>query len=439
MISLGDNSENETEADTITNATKNIQYYIDNIADADYLETDTLNGILISALLSINYSLDCLYGKLNIIATVFQDCLAGNGDMESIYADAKELEKKKVEDECITNGYFTYEDIVNVTAEAMILYNASTICIRNNPLKLLLVCGDWYDDVDNTTIASTHNITEDDVNYFIALCEPADITDNIAESICSKKADDETGDEVSATYFKFNTTQILAAYDECNLTTSQQENVCNMKNDGYSYVNLITKYSLYRADHVGGIYNNCALAVEITPADGTTMCNYQTYGFAFDGPFASLWEPLIAKYGMDTVEAYLANNCTDAAGDTVSKKDHKTSFDYHENHREPTFTNSAGDTMSKKDQKTSSVEIIPADGRVTCIYQAYGFGFDGPLAPLWGPLIDKYGMEAIKAYLANNCTDAAGDTMSKKDHKTSFDYHENHREPALNKLQDSNR
>ena len=410
VISLGDNSENETEADTITNATKNIQYYIDNIADADYLETDTLNGILISALLSINYSLDCLYGKLNIIAAVFQDCLAGNGDMESIYADAKELEKKKVEDECITNGYFTYEDIVNVTAEAMILYNASTICIRNNPLKQLLVCGDWYDDVDNATIASTHNITEDDVNYFIALCEPADITDNIAESICSKKANDETGEEVSATYFKFNTTQILEAYDECNLTTSQQENVCNMKNDGYSYDDVITKYILYRADHVRGVYNNCALAVEITPADATTMCNYQTFGFDFE-TYAALWDPLIAKYGMEAIEEHLANECAD----------------------------SAGDTMSKKDQKSSSVEITSLDGHIMCNYQVFGFGFDGPFAHLWEPLIDNYGMEAIEAYLANNCADFAGDTMSKKGHKTSFDYYENHREPALTKLQDSNR
>ena len=143
VISLGENSENETEADELTNATKNIQYYIDNIADADYLETNSLNGILISAFLSINYSLDCVRAKLSIIASVFQDCLAGNGDMESIYADAKKLEKLKVEDDCITNGYFTYEDIVNVTAEAMILYNASTVCIRNNVFKQLLVCGDW--------------------------------------------------------------------------------------------------------------------------------------------------------------------------------------------------------------------------------------------------------------------------------------------------------
>ena len=68
------------------------------------------------------------------------------------------------------------------------------------------------------------------------------------------------------------------------------------------------------------------------------MCNYQSYGFAFDGPFASLWEPLISKYGMVAIEAYLENNCTDAAGDAMSKKDHKTSFDYHKNHREPVLT-----------------------------------------------------------------------------------------------------
>ena len=116
-----------------------------------------------------------------------------------------------------------------------------------------MVFGDWYDDIDNATIASTHNITLDDVNYFIVLCQPADITDNIAAQICSKKADDKTSDEVSATYFKFNTTQILTEYDECSLTTSQQDNVCNMKSNGFSYDDVMTKYGLYRPDHVGSV------------------------------------------------------------------------------------------------------------------------------------------------------------------------------------------
>ena len=331
VISLGENSENETEADELTNATKNIQYYIDNIADADYLETNILNGILISAFLSINYSLDCVRGKLSIIASVFQDCLAGNGDMESIYADAKELEKKKVEDECITNGYFTYEDIVNVTAEAMILYNASTVCIRNNPLKQLLVCGDWYDDINKVTIASTHNVTEDDVDYFIALCEPGDITETIAESICNKKAEKVGSNYISVTFYKFYNTQILAAYDACNLTTSHQENICSLKREGYSYGSVIEEFNLYPANDVGSVYNNCALATEVSPVDGDTICRYKAFNFEFDGEFASLWEPLIAEYGLATIEAYIENNCTDTATrDTMEKKDHKTSTDYHE-------------------------------------------------------------------------------------------------------------
>ena len=331
VISLGENSENETEADELTNATKNIQYYIDNIADADYLETNILNGILISAFLSINYSLDCVRAKLSIIASVFQDCLAGNGDMESIYADAKKLEKQKVEDECITNGYFTYEDIVNVTAEAMILYNASTVCIRNNLFKQLLVCGDWYDNIDKGIIASTRNVTEDDVDYFIALCEPGDITQTIAESICSKKAEKVDSNDISVTFYKFYNTQILAAYDACNLTTSDQEKICSMKREGYSYGRVIEEFSLYAADDVGAVYNNCALATEVSPGDGFTICQYKNLNFTFDGKYASLWDPLISEYGLATIETYIENNCPDTEiGDAMERKDHKTSIVYHE-------------------------------------------------------------------------------------------------------------
>ena len=234
----------------------------------------------------------------------------------------------------------TYEDIVNVTAEAMILSNASAVSFRNNLLKRLLVFGDWYDDIDNATIASTHNITMDDVNYFITLCELADITDNVAAQICIKKADDKTTDEVSATYFKFNTTQILAAYDECNLTTSQQENVCNMRHNGFSYDAVITKYSLYKADHVGGVYNNCALAVEVTPLDGMIMCNYKYFNYRFIPPdnISFVWEPFIAKYGVATIKAFLENNCTNTPGDTMEKTGQKASANYHESYREGVST-----------------------------------------------------------------------------------------------------
>ena len=129
VILLGENSENETEANEITKATKNIQYYIDSNKNADYKKTYDLNSLLIKAFLFINYSLDSLPAKLSIIASVFQDSLAGEGHMASIYIKTKALEKRKIKKECLANGYFTYKDIANVTAEAMKPYNASTACI----------------------------------------------------------------------------------------------------------------------------------------------------------------------------------------------------------------------------------------------------------------------------------------------------------------------
>ena len=79
------------------------------------------------------------------------------------------------------------------------------------------------------------------------------------------------------------------------------------------------------------MYNNCALATEVTPVNGGTICRYKSFGFEFDGEHASLWKPLIAKYGLTTIEAYIENNFTDtAAGDTMERKDQKTSLGYHE-------------------------------------------------------------------------------------------------------------
>ena len=97
-----------------------------------------------------------------------------------------------------------------------------------------MVCEDWYDDIDKGTIASTHNVTEDDVDYFIVLWEPGDITETIPESICNKKAEKVGSNDISVTFYKFYNTQILAAYDACNLTTSDQEKICSMKREGYS-------------------------------------------------------------------------------------------------------------------------------------------------------------------------------------------------------------
>ena len=63
VISLGENAENETQVDEMTDATRTIQHYIDNINHTDYKETHNLNLQLINAFLAINFDLDCVRSK----------------------------------------------------------------------------------------------------------------------------------------------------------------------------------------------------------------------------------------------------------------------------------------------------------------------------------------------------------------------------------------
>ena len=333
MISLGENAENQTEVDEMTDATRTIQYYIDNINNTDYKETYNLNSQLLNAFLSINYDLDCLRSKLSIIAAVFQKCLAGQGHMASIYIEAKALEKKKIDRKCITTGYFTYKGIKNVTAESMKLNNASTVCMRNNKGKKKLVCGDWYKNIDKAVSANSHNITTDDVDYFISLCEPGNVTTTLAEAICSRKAENVSSVDVAKKYHKFDTTQVLDAYDKCNLTSSQKEKICTMKNDGYTSEQVVNEFSPYPKDKVDTVYNNCVKPVKVTPTDGKTICLYKKRKILYTGDmFSDFWDPLIDKYGKKTIDAYAEKNCEKEAGDMIEKKDHKISVNYHKSY-----------------------------------------------------------------------------------------------------------
>ena len=292
------------------------------------MKTHSLNGLLVKALLSINRNLDCLRAKLSVIALAIRDCLDGIGSIEYVFKKAKDFEKIKVRKECITNGYITYKDTANVTAGAMDLYNASAICIRNNKKIQKLVCGDWYNNVDTAVSAKTHNITKGDVDYLKGLCAPGNVTDIIVLAICSKKAEKTSRANITALYHKINTAEVLDAFNKCNLTSSQKERICNMKNHGYKSEEVIKEFTLYSRDYVVTLYNNCPKPAKVTPRDGETMCWYKSFNITFTGhPMSSLWNLLIKTYGIKTIEAYLKKNCK-KAGDVIEKKYHNTSVSY---------------------------------------------------------------------------------------------------------------
>ena len=113
---LGVNSENQTNQ--LTEATNNIQRYIDQIKEADYYETDQLNKMVIAALGKINFKLQCLRSKLAIVAGVRDGCVNGTTSFDQLFQYAKSREKKIV-DSCINQNYMTKSGLQKVTAETM--------------------------------------------------------------------------------------------------------------------------------------------------------------------------------------------------------------------------------------------------------------------------------------------------------------------------------
>ena len=176
----------------------------------------------------------------------------------------------------------------------MDIYNASTICIRNNKKIQKLVCGDWYKNVDTAISAKTHNITKDDVDYLKDLCETGNVTDIIVLEICSKKAEKTSRANVTTLYHKIHTAKILDTFDKCNLTSSQKERICNMKNHGYKLEEVIKEFTHYSQDYIITLYNNCAKPAKVTLRDGETMCWYKSFNIIYTGhPMSSFWNQLI--------------------------------------------------------------------------------------------------------------------------------------------------
>ena len=103
IVELGQNALNQT--DDLVLATNDVQTYINEIKNATDEETDQLNKLLISALATINFKLDCVRFKLSIIATLALNCARGTKDFDTLFTDAKNAEETEVTESWIENNY----------------------------------------------------------------------------------------------------------------------------------------------------------------------------------------------------------------------------------------------------------------------------------------------------------------------------------------------
>ena len=324
VVELGENAKDQT--DSIVKATNDVKTYISQIKAANDEKTDQLNKMLISALASINFRLDCVRSKLSIIATLGLNCARGSNNFDTLYTDAKNAEKKKVTDACIAKNFMTKPEVKNITEESMLLQNKQVICIRNNQGKKDYVCSQWYLDVENSTIVSQVNgVTLADVEYFISVCPPGNVRGIQKTAICSEKERFVTPANVTKKFYKFDVTQVLNAYNSCSLTQLQKDDICKMKQNLFTVDKVLGKYMYYPAQNVSAVFNSCVSFANIddSPLDKVMMCNLQnTPGFEYGNSGGALfWDGYIKKYGTAQIEAHIIT-CA-PAGDSRIERYHK--------------------------------------------------------------------------------------------------------------------
>ena len=303
IISLGRNSENQTTE--LTQATNDIQNYVDQIREADDDKTDKLNKMVITAFGNINFKLDCLRSKLAIVAGVRDGCANGVANFDKLFEDAKSREKNIV-DTCIDQQFMTKSGLQETTSEAMKLENLQPICIRNNPTKKALACTNYYDNVpDEENMRRVGDLTIEDIEFFISSCPPAPITEVTKIGICQKKEQNAVLSEVLGFYKKHNQTAVQSIYDNCELSDLQKESVCNMKRNGLTLANVQTKFSLYSLAIVEKVFNSCTKldTVDENTFDHSTICNLRSNGIFPDDPkLGFLYDSLKAKYTDAAIE-----------------------------------------------------------------------------------------------------------------------------------------
>ena len=303
IVSLGRNAENQTTE--LTEATNDIQNYVDQIREADEDKTDKLNKMVIAAFGKINFKLDCLRSKLAIIAGVRDGCGNGTASFDNLFEDAKSREKQIV-DTCIDQQFMTKSGLQEITSEAMKLDNLQPICIRNNPTKKALVCTNYYNNIpDDENMREVGDVTIEDIEFFVASCPPAPIFEVTKIAICQKKTQNADLSEILDFYKKHNQTAIQSIYDNCELSDLQKESVCNMKRNGLSLANIQTKFPLYSPAIVENVFNSCSKldTVDENKLDHLTICNLRSNGIFPDNPnFGFIYDSLKSKYTDAAIE-----------------------------------------------------------------------------------------------------------------------------------------
>jgi len=305
---LAGNATNQT--DQIIQAQSDIEEYLDGYAAAALNSDHTVLYKLVQKLSdgfsNVTYKISCLTKKVNSLNYAVSECQIGADTLENLFI---KVQLQQYEDlaECVDNGYISWESVEYYVQETMTATGYQTDCILNNDDKKALVCGKWYaESLPDSTEAASISLTDDQVDYFIRLCPPSDLSPTIESSICTYRYGGKTSDEMVTLYYRYNSTQITTEYAICPLqdvTDTIAGLICYDRFEADTRLSLdevLLAYSTYDQTQVEDVYNGCT----VSDFDKAQLCLFYGYGFTRETG-AAFYATYDDKYGSDVVDAVL--------------------------------------------------------------------------------------------------------------------------------------
>ena len=251
-----------------------------NIGQADYDNTLSLQNKLIEALKNVKFEFKCLADKQHAVDIVVSDCKSGRDQLKTLYAKAEKnfgLNRRA----CLDKNMIPYtslsqfETIVKKLADKYGWYNK---CLLNDNQLLIRVCDEklkGYTPVQILKEVNKVGLTLDMVSNFLTRCPPPKITPKSREDTCRFYCFYMTPQQIaiSVALLERQVMEIIKNCSICKVTPDVQTQICSLhfcKGQNSSTIEKTVRKPLATVDYI--IKNKCVQKCVVSNQQKKDIC-----------------------------------------------------------------------------------------------------------------------------------------------------------------------
>ena len=295
----------DMQTSQLQRAAAEIQTFHDGVKAADKQTLINLQKDLVDSLSAVEYTWGCFDKKVQVISYVTGHCRTGTNSLKLLFDTAVQFHNAEASSCTTATGrrYITFQATDAYVKDRMRDEKLAEDCVLNNRDKRYLVCSSWAKKIDNSKIAASNQLTEQQVAIITRTCPLASVSPRMKRIICSEKLVNSL-EKTKTKYSRYNQEQIIETYNACpkpNLPPALKDIICSRKNNGLIEDRVVAEYDQYDAADIRNRYQTCNTTV--STIDRGIICKLKAFSMSL-----TLIKQDFAKYPGSAIDA-VYNSC----------------------------------------------------------------------------------------------------------------------------------